>query len=82
MCVNWLEVVFCFNKLGIHRRPDEEHFINETQEVVQQTTFSCLWQGKTVNDTLYGHNTDVSTIKKQKALIKLRKASTVYLMTA
>lgn len=36
MYVNWLEIVFCFNKLGIHRRPDEEYFINETQEVVRQ----------------------------------------------
>lgn len=44
--------------------------------------FSCLWQGETVNETLYGHNTDVSTIKKQEVFIKLGKASTVHLMTA
>lgn len=74
----------CKDKLGIHRRKPEKDTSYMRQAIVLQTTFSCPWQGNTVNENeiLYVHSTDVSTIKQKKAFIKLGKASTVYLMTA
>lgn len=44
----------------------EENYMNETQVIVLQEIFSCLWQGNIENEILYVHSIDISTIKKKK----------------
>lgn len=48
----------------------EENYMNETQVIVLQEIFSCLWQGNIENEILYVHSIDISTIKKKKKVYK------------